>query len=118
MTKGPSKRIFDFFLILKTNKVGSSYFQKPIYVKNRVSLQMHLQPNIGAFSYFNDLVFIFLTFFEFRVNCKGFFELIRFLSFQLLYPARAAVEEWDNLEDRHPSPLGQGKTMGTIYITR
>ena len=63
---------------------------------------MPLQPNIGAFSYFSDLVF----------------ELIRLISFQLLYPARAAVEEWDNLEDRHPSPLGQGKTMGTIYITR
>ena len=36
---------------------------------------------------------------------------------QLLYPARAAVEEWDNLEERHPSPLGNGKTMGTIYVT-
>merc|ERR1719203_2291328 len=36
---------------------------------------------------------------------------------KLLYPARAAVEEWDNLEERHPSPLGNGKTMGTIYVT-
>ena len=36
---------------------------------------------------------------------------------KLLYPARAAVEEWDYLEERHPSPLGNGKTMGTIYVT-
>ena len=37
---------------------------------------------------------------------------------KLLYPKQKAVEEWDYLEDRHPSPLGKGKTLGTIYITR
>ena len=34
---------------------------------------MPLQPNIRAFSYFRDLVLIFLTFFKFRMNCKVFF---------------------------------------------
>jgi SNF2 family DNA or RNA helicase len=37
---------------------------------------------------------------------------------KLLYPKNDAVEEWDYLEDRHPSPLGGGRTLGTIYITR
>ena len=37
---------------------------------------------------------------------------------KLLYPKQKAVEEWDYLEDRHPSPLGKNKTLGTIYITR
>jgi ATP-dependent DNA helicase len=36
---------------------------------------------------------------------------------KLLYPKQKAVEEWDYLEDRHPSPLGKDKTLGTIYIT-
>ena len=37
---------------------------------------------------------------------------------KLLYPKNLAVEEWDNLEARHPIPLGSGRTMGTIYVTR
>ena len=37
---------------------------------------------------------------------------------KLLYPKKDAIEEWDYLEDRHPSPLGGGRTLGTIYITR
>ena len=40
------------------------------------------------------------------------------LPVKLLYPAKAAVEEWDFLEERHPIPLGNGRTTGTIYITR
>ena len=40
-----------------------------------------------------------------------------YLFFQLLYPKTEAVEEWDYLEERVPSPLGKFKKMGTIYIT-